>query len=47
MNGRLELALARQLAGDVKFTIENQGTIPHEFIIVKTDFALGEDSVGP
>ena len=35
------------LAGDVKFTIENQGTIPHEFIIVKTDFALGKIPLGP
>lgn len=35
------------VAGDVKFTIKNQGTIPHEFIIVKTDFALGEIPLGP
>jgi uncharacterized cupredoxin-like copper-binding protein len=35
------------LAGDVKFTIENQGTIPHEFIIVKTDFAPGKIPLGP
>ena len=35
------------LAGDVKFTIENQGTIPHEFIIVKTEFALGKIPLGP
>jgi uncharacterized cupredoxin-like copper-binding protein len=35
------------LAGDVKFTIENQGTIPHEFIIVKTDFPLGKIPLGP
>ena len=33
--------------GDVKFTIDNQGTIPHEFIIVKTDFALGKIPLGP
>ncbi len=35
------------VAGDVKFTIENQGTIPHEFIIVKTDFAPGKIPLGP
>jgi uncharacterized cupredoxin-like copper-binding protein len=35
------------LAGDVKFTIENQGTIPHEFIIVKTEFAPGKIPLGP
>jgi uncharacterized cupredoxin-like copper-binding protein len=34
-------------AGDVKFTMENQGTIPHEFIIVKTDFAPGKIPLGP
>lgn len=34
-------------AGDVKFTIDNQGTIPHEFIIVRTDFAPGKIPLGP
>ena len=34
-------------AGDVKFTMDNQGTIPHEFIIVKTDFAPGKIPLGP
>ena len=34
-------------AGDVKFTMENQGTIPHEFIIVKTEFAPGKIPLGP
>lgn len=29
-------------AGEVKFTIENDGTIGHEFLVVKTDIALGE-----
>lgn len=33
-------------AGDVKFTMQNAGTIPHEFIIVKTDFAPGEIPLG-
>ena len=35
------------IAGDVKFTMENAGTIPHEFIVVKTDFAPGEIPLGP
>lgn len=29
-------------AGDVTFSIENQGTIQHEFLVVKTDVDLGE-----
>ncbi|MFA5774663.1 MAG: hypothetical protein WC864_04710 [Ilumatobacteraceae bacterium] len=29
-------------AGDVKFTITNKGTIEHEFLVVKTDIAVGE-----
>lgn len=33
-------------AGDVKFTMKNAGTIPHEFIVVKTDFAPGEIPLG-
>lgn len=33
-------------AGDVKFTMMNSGTIPHEFIIVKTDYKLGEIPLG-
>ncbi len=33
-------------AGDVKFTMKNAGSIPHEFIIVKTDFAPGEIPLG-
>lgn len=33
-------------AGDVTFTIENVGTIPHEFLVVKTDFAPGEIPLG-
>ncbi|MCX6516904.1 MAG: sulfocyanin-like copper-binding protein [Actinobacteria bacterium] len=34
-------------AGDVTFTIKNEGSIPHEFIIVKTDFAPGKIPLGP
>ncbi len=29
-------------AGEVTFTIENDGTIGHEFLVVKTDIAPGE-----
>jgi len=38
---------AEAKAGDVTFTMKNQGTIPHEFIIVKTDFAPGKIPLGP
>ncbi len=34
-------------AGNVTFTMKNNGTIPHEFIIVKTDFAPGKIPLGP
>lgn len=43
----VDVSAHEALAGDVKFTIENQGTIPHEFIIVKTEFALGKIPLGP
>ena len=33
-------------AGDVSFTIENAGTIPHEFLVVKTDFEVGKIPLG-
>ena len=33
-------------AGDVNFTMKNAGTIPHEFIVVKTDFKPGEIPLG-
>lgn len=29
-------------AGTIEFSIENQGTIQHEFLVVKTDVGLGE-----
>ncbi len=28
--------------GEVKFTVTNDGTIGHEFLVVKTDMAVGE-----
>ena len=33
-------------AGDVSFTIKNNGAIPHEFIVVKTDYELGKIPLG-
>ena len=33
-------------AGDVKFTMTNAGSIPHEFIVVKTDYKPGEIPLG-
>jgi len=33
---------ATSKAGEVTFTISNKGTIGHEFLVVKTDIALGE-----
>ena len=33
---------ANAKAGDVTFTVSNNGTIGHEFLVVKTDIALGE-----
>ena len=30
------------VAGDVTFTMTNDGTIGHEFLVVKTDIAVGE-----
>jgi uncharacterized cupredoxin-like copper-binding protein len=33
-------------SGDVKFTMTNAGSIPHEFIVVKTDYKPGEIPLG-
>lgn len=33
-------------AGDVNFTIKNAGTIPHEFLVVKTDYEPGKIPLG-
>ncbi len=38
---------AEAKAGDVKFTMKNEGAVPHEFIIVKTEFAPGKIPLGP
>ena len=34
------------LAGEVKFTMKNAGTIPHEFLVVKTDYEPGKIPLG-
>ena len=34
--------VANAKAGEVTFTVSNNGTIGHEFLVVKTDIALGE-----
>ena len=33
-------------SGKVNFTVKNDGTIPHEFLVVKTDFAGGKIPLG-
>ena len=33
-------------AGVVNFTIENAGTVPHEFLVVRTDYAPGKIPLG-
>jgi len=38
---------AEAKAGDVTFTMKNDGKVPHEFIIVKTEFAPGKIPLGP
>lgn len=34
------------LTGEVNFTMANEGTIPHEFLVVKTDFEPGKIPLG-
>ena len=38
----VEVDATTAAAGDVTFTITNEGTIGHEFLVVKTDIAVGE-----
>lgn len=40
------VSAAEAKAGDVSFTIDNAGTIPHEFLVVKTDYAVGKIPLG-
>ena len=38
----INVSASQAKAGDVTFTIKNEGTIGHEFLIVKTDIAPGK-----
>lgn len=38
----VEVDATTAVAGDVTFTVTNEGTIGHEFLVVKTDIAVGE-----
>lgn len=38
----VEVDATTAAAGDVTFTMTNEGTIGHEFLVVKTDIAVGE-----
>ena len=42
----VELSAGKAKVGEVIFAIANFGTIAHEFIVVKTDFKLGEIPLG-
>ena len=39
---KVSVAPTAAMAGEVKFTIENNGTIGHEFLVVKTDILDGK-----
>ena len=42
----IDVSAHKATAGDVTFAIANFGSIPHEFIVVKTDYELGKIPVG-
>jgi uncharacterized cupredoxin-like copper-binding protein len=42
----IDVSAQKATAGDVTFAIANFGSIPHEFIVVKTDFELGKIPLG-
>jgi hypothetical protein len=42
----VDISAGKAEAGEVTFAIANFGSIPHEFIVVKTDFKLGEIPLG-
>lgn len=42
----IDVSAHKAAAGDVTFAIANFGSIPHEFIVVKTDYELGKIPVG-
>lgn len=39
---KVKVSASSATAGEVKFTIENKGTIGHEFLVVKTDILDGQ-----
>jgi uncharacterized cupredoxin-like copper-binding protein len=43
---KVKISAASAIAGDVTFAIANFGTVPHEFLVVKTDIPLGEIPLG-
>jgi hypothetical protein len=42
----VDISAGKAEAGEVTFAIANFGSIPHEFIVVKTDFKPGEIPLG-
>jgi len=42
----IDVSAHKATAGDVTFTMANFGSIPHEFIVVKTDYEPGKIPVG-
>ena len=43
---QVDISAGKAKAGEVTFAIANFGSIPHEFIVVKTDFKPGEIPLG-
>ena len=43
---KVKVSAASANAGEVTFAITNFGTIPHEFLVVKTDIPLGDIPLG-
>lgn len=46
MEWSVNVDASKARAGDVSFTMENRGTIQHEFLVVKTTYAPGEIPLG-
>ena len=43
---KVKISATSAIAGEVTFAIANFGTVPHEFLVVKTDIPLGEIPLG-
>ncbi|MEY4633598.1 MAG: hypothetical protein RLZ18_970 [Actinomycetota bacterium] len=43
---KVKVSAKSAIAGEVTFAIANFGTMPHEFLVVKTDLPLGEIPLG-